>query len=243
MTGVASFSWRKSRTMASTRASFTPAFRARLPAAWMIGPSAIGSVNGMPISIRSAPAAGMPRNNAIEVAPSGSHASRNGINAPRPSLFSAANRLAMRLMSGILGGGGRKPGQGGAAPPWSASRPKPLARATGPCIPIRFFVEGGGLRRRSSHGVARPPQRKTDSGSRGRRPLAGFQGAEPLGLSYPRPYTDPPSEPHSQVVGDGEDVLIPPPAQVHHDDLVLGKGGRQLRDMRQRMCRLQRRDN
>ena len=46
----------------------TPAFRPRLPAAWMIGPSAIGSVNGMPISIRSAPASGMPFKMAWEVA-------------------------------------------------------------------------------------------------------------------------------------------------------------------------------
>ncbi len=102
-TGVVSSSRRNARTMSSTRATFTPACRPRLAAAWMIGPSAIGSVKGMPISIRSAPAAGMPRNNAIDEASSGSQASRNGINAPRPSRFSAANRLAMRLMPRLLG--------------------------------------------------------------------------------------------------------------------------------------------
>ena len=37
-----------------------PAASARRLAAWIAGPSAIGSVNGMPISIRSAPAAGRP---------------------------------------------------------------------------------------------------------------------------------------------------------------------------------------
>ena len=38
-----------------------PALSARSDEAWIAGPSAIGSVNGMPISIRSAPAAGRPR--------------------------------------------------------------------------------------------------------------------------------------------------------------------------------------
>src|SRR5271169_69970 len=51
-----------------------PCFRARWPAAWMAGPSAIGSENGMPISIRSAPAAGRPANSLAEVAGSGSPA-------------------------------------------------------------------------------------------------------------------------------------------------------------------------
>ena len=44
--------------MASVLASVCPAFSARRPAAWMAGPSAIGSENGMPSSIMSAPAAG-----------------------------------------------------------------------------------------------------------------------------------------------------------------------------------------
>src|ERR1700733_6082105 len=103
MTGVALSSRRKSRTMASTRATLTPAFRPRLPAAWMIGPSAIGSVKGIPISIRSAPAPGIPRRISIEVAWSGSHASRYGISAPRPACFSSAKRAAMRLMPRVPG--------------------------------------------------------------------------------------------------------------------------------------------
>jgi hypothetical protein len=37
-----------------------PAFKARRPAAWIAGPSAIGSVKGMPSSITSAPAFGRP---------------------------------------------------------------------------------------------------------------------------------------------------------------------------------------
>ena len=109
--------------MASTRASFTPAFSARLPAAWMIGPSAIGSVNGMPISIRSAPAAGMPRSSAMRgrrrPGPRlpGTGSARRGLRC-----FSAAKRAAMRLMAGRraernspppLAGLGREADQGG----------------------------------------------------------------------------------------------------------------------------------
>ena len=42
------------------RRSVMPDFSARSDDAWIDGPSAIGSVNGMPISITSAPAAGKP---------------------------------------------------------------------------------------------------------------------------------------------------------------------------------------
>ena len=51
--------------MASVRGSVVPALSARRPAAWIDGPSAIGSVNGMPISIRSAPAAGSRRSRRV----------------------------------------------------------------------------------------------------------------------------------------------------------------------------------
>ena len=44
--------------MASVFFMFAPAWSARKPAAWIAGPSAIGSVNGMPSSITSAPAFG-----------------------------------------------------------------------------------------------------------------------------------------------------------------------------------------
>jgi len=72
MTGVASSSWRKSRTMASVPAGVAPAFSPRWPASWITGPSAIGSVKGTPISMRSAPAPGRPRRMAMLVAGSGS---------------------------------------------------------------------------------------------------------------------------------------------------------------------------
>ena len=58
--------------MASVFASVMPALSARSPAAWIDGPSAIGSENGMPISIRSAPAPGKPASSAAKVAASGS---------------------------------------------------------------------------------------------------------------------------------------------------------------------------
>jgi hypothetical protein len=47
-----------SATIASVFLSVWPAFRARWPAAWIAGPSAIGSENGIPSSITSAPAFG-----------------------------------------------------------------------------------------------------------------------------------------------------------------------------------------
>ena len=44
-----------------------PPASARCPARWIAGPSAIGSVNGMPSSTTSTPAAGRPRNTASAV--------------------------------------------------------------------------------------------------------------------------------------------------------------------------------
>ena len=46
------------RTISSVFFSVMPAFSARKPAAWIEGPSAIGSVKGIPSSITSTPAAG-----------------------------------------------------------------------------------------------------------------------------------------------------------------------------------------
>jgi hypothetical protein len=44
-----------------------PPFSARSPAAWMAGPSAIGSENGMPSSTMSAPAPGKALRTASDV--------------------------------------------------------------------------------------------------------------------------------------------------------------------------------
>ena len=51
------------------------------------------------------------------------------------------------------------------------------------------------------------------------------------------------SQLHPQMLGDGEDVLVASPAQIHQDDLVLAHRRRELRHMRQRMRRLQRRND
>src|SRR5579871_2920221 len=158
--------------MSSTWLTVTPAAKARLPAACTIGPSAIGSVNGTPISIKSAPASGNPRSRAIDVSPSGSQASMNGINAPRPSNFSAANRAAMRLIS--------------------SPSPRGLGPRSGP-------REGGG-------------------------------GVPPLA---------PRSQPYPQMLRHRENVLIPPPAQIHQDDLILPHRRREFCHMRQCVRRLQ----
>jgi hypothetical protein len=56
--GVSASSLRKARTSLSVLLRFMPASSARKPAAWIAGPSAIGSVNGIPSSITSAPAFG-----------------------------------------------------------------------------------------------------------------------------------------------------------------------------------------
>src|SRR3954454_24786849 len=73
-----------------------PALSARRPAAWIDGPSAIGSVKGMPISIISAPAFGSALMISSEVAGSGSPPIRNVMNAERPCLFNSAKRASMR---------------------------------------------------------------------------------------------------------------------------------------------------
>jgi len=66
--GVVSSSARKALTMASVLAMVCPDFRARCDDAWMAGPSAMGSENGMPSSMMSAPAAGRLLRMASEVA-------------------------------------------------------------------------------------------------------------------------------------------------------------------------------
>ena len=54
--------------MASVFFMFCPAFSARWDEAWIAGPSAMGSENGMPSSMMSAPAAGRPFKILSEVA-------------------------------------------------------------------------------------------------------------------------------------------------------------------------------
>src|SRR6516164_7716803 len=98
--GVASSAWRKARTMSSVFLSVCPALSARCDDIWIAGPSAIGSVNGMPSSTTSAPAAGMARSSASEVSGSGSPAVRNVTSAARPCDLSSSKRRSIRVVMG-----------------------------------------------------------------------------------------------------------------------------------------------
>ena len=75
-----------------------PAFSARSPAAWIDGPSAIGSVKGIPISMMSAPAFGSALRMSSEVAGSGSPAIRKVTKAERPCFCNSAKRASMRVV-------------------------------------------------------------------------------------------------------------------------------------------------
>src|SRR5882757_4740412 len=96
--GVVSSDWRNARTISSVAFKVWPALSARCDDIWMAGPSAMGSVNGMPSSTTSAPALGNAVRIASEVAGSGSPAVRNVTSAARPSTFSAAKRRSMRVL-------------------------------------------------------------------------------------------------------------------------------------------------
>src|SRR5712691_6832932 len=67
----------------------------------MAGPSAMGSVNGMPISITSAPAPGSAPMMSSEVFSSGSPAMRKVTSAARPSSFKEAKRRSIRVVIGV----------------------------------------------------------------------------------------------------------------------------------------------
>src|SRR6185312_14321869 len=89
---------RKRRTMARVRGNVSPAFSARKPAAWIAGPSAIGSVKAMPSSMMSAPALGRPRSSASEVSGSGSPDVMKVTRPARPADLSSAKRRPMRVV-------------------------------------------------------------------------------------------------------------------------------------------------
>src|SRR5689334_4726458 len=96
--GVAASCFRNSRTIASVFFRVMPALSARRPAAWIAGPSAIGSVKGIPISMMSAPAFGNALMISSEVEGSGSPAIRKVIKAERPCFFNSAKRASMRVV-------------------------------------------------------------------------------------------------------------------------------------------------
>jgi len=96
--GGAVSAWRNALTMESVFFMSWPALSARSEEAWMAGPSAIGSVNGMPSSMMSAPAGGSARSISSEVARSGSPAVTKVTSAARPSRLSAAQRCSIRVV-------------------------------------------------------------------------------------------------------------------------------------------------
>src|SRR5258707_2841409 len=98
--GVASSAPRKARTSSSVFFKVCPALSARWDDIWIAGPSAMGSVNGIPSSMTSAPAAGSARTRARDVSGSGSPAVRNVTSAARPAVFSSAKRRSIRVAMG-----------------------------------------------------------------------------------------------------------------------------------------------
>ena len=98
-----SLSARKLRTISNVPLSVCPAAKARCEAAWMAGPSAIGSVKGIPNSIISAPACGRPARIRAEISRSGSPAVTKATKAFSLAALRRAKSASMRLVTGFLG--------------------------------------------------------------------------------------------------------------------------------------------
>jgi hypothetical protein len=90
-TGTAGCLLRKSRIRSKLSSTFAPALSARSAAAWITGPSATGSLNGMPTSTMSAPASTNVSSSVALVSLSGSPSIRKAPNAPSPRCLSRAN--------------------------------------------------------------------------------------------------------------------------------------------------------
>src|SRR3954471_17577448 len=84
----------RAEAISSTAMTVAPAASARVPAAWITGPSASGSENGTPSSTRSAPPSAYASPIARDVARSGNPPIRYGIRAAR--LPDPANAAAIR---------------------------------------------------------------------------------------------------------------------------------------------------
>ncbi|MNR13723.1 hypothetical protein D3C85_1301470 [compost metagenome] len=96
---------RNSRTMSSTLRRPTLCSSARSLARWITGPSAIGSENGMPSSITSAPPSTRPCIR-LTVRPGlGSPAVMNGIRAFSPAACRRVKVSAIRLITRFLAAG------------------------------------------------------------------------------------------------------------------------------------------
>src|SRR6266436_671698 len=97
--GVVSSLLRKRSTSFSVPATLMPDFSARNDEAWMAGPSAMGSENGMPSSMMSAPMCGSFSKIANEVSASGSPAVMKGMNPARSAARSSSKRRVMRFVT------------------------------------------------------------------------------------------------------------------------------------------------
>src|SRR6185436_5547519 len=107
--GVAVLPLRNARTMSSTIARPTPCASARSEARWMTGPSAIGSENGTPSSITSAPAVTNASRIGSVCAGVGSPTVTYGMSAVRPAARSSANAASMRFIPGVARGNRLEP--------------------------------------------------------------------------------------------------------------------------------------
>ena len=96
--GVIASSSRNAATMVRTSSRPTPLASARSDARWTTGPSAIGSENGTPSSITSAPAEVSARISGTVAASEGSPAVMYGISAARPAPRSLSKVASMRFI-------------------------------------------------------------------------------------------------------------------------------------------------
>ena len=98
LTGVALSVWRNSITISSTCHKLVPWARARSQASWITGPSAIGSENGTPSSITSAPPFTSACISATVCCGCGSPAVMYGTSALRPLALKASKTVFIRLI-------------------------------------------------------------------------------------------------------------------------------------------------
>ena len=108
--GIETFG-RTSRIIRKTCSIVRPFASDFVNAAWITGPSAIGSENGIPISTRFAPAFSIAGSSAAVVARSGYPAGMNGISANCRFSRSAANVESIFPMQSAM----IRPGQGGSS--------------------------------------------------------------------------------------------------------------------------------
>ena len=195
---------RYAATIASTLASVVPAARLRIFPAWIAGPSAIGSVNGMPSSTMSAPPATTAVKTCALRSRSGSPAVTKVTSAARSCAAHAANRRARRSVTG----------------------PNPKASATVKMSlsprPHRFATISVVARHRRCHPLDR--RDRVGGFQRGDDP---FEAAQPLerrqrlGIGR-RLILDPPDRVEPRMFGADPRIVEPRRDRVRLGDLAIG---------------------